>query len=550
MSATVSTVLPDDYYLRNFHELIRFVYQTYRSVLTDTEQTFFHDFESLPENARRLYIRLVCRSRTDFRLSKLSYAEIPDIVDAAESLSERGFLALDAVTDFDALMQLFTRDELIRELNLNTQRQLRRPELVEWIKENLTLDKVREALGQGERIVSVKHEAVFAVYRLCFFGNLYQDMTEFVLRDLGLTQFEPYIIDTETRAFQSREQLDAHIQYYLCQDAFASVEDASVDNLLEIHRSLPEIVPGDLNLRRRVERFSNQIARQLERVGEYETALTLYQAVQRPPSRERQARLLAANVSGEAALVLCRQILEAPIDEEEREFALQFGGRTAKKIKQDWSGLPAYQPEKLTLELDRTDQVEIAVAEALCENGQCYYTENTLFNAVFGLTFWDIVFAPVPGVFFNPFQSHPTDLFESGFHAQRSDAIARRFAETDSIEALTHRVKSTIELKDGIQNPFVYWRYLQPELIELALDRIPLDHWHAVFYRVLQDLRNHRSGFPDLIHFPESGGYQLVEVKGPGDKLQKNQIRWMRFFAERGIPHQVAYVSWSVDATA
>ena len=39
---------------------------------------------------------------------------------------------------------------------------------------------------------------------------------------------------------------------------------------------------------------------------------------------------------------------------------------------------------------------------------------------------------------------------------------------------------------------------------------------------MLADLRNNCSGFPDLILFRD-GQYELVEVKGPGDRLQINQ---------------------------
>ena len=67
----------------------------------------------------------------------------------------------------------------------------------------------------------------------------------------------------------------------------------------------------------------------------------------------------------------------------------------------------------------------------------------------------------------------------------------------------------------------------------------------ALFERLLSDLRYHRTGLPDLIHFPHDGGYRLIEVKGPGDRLQKNQQRWMAFFARQDIPHRVAQVSWA-----
>jgi hypothetical protein len=70
---------------------------------------------------------------------------------------------------------------------------------------------------------------------------------------------------------------------------------------------------------------------------------------------------------------------------------------------------------------------------------------------------------------------------------------------------------------------------------------------HAVFERILRDLRNHRSGFPDLVYFPPAGGYRLIEVKGPGDSLQNNQQRWMQHFQQHGIPHQLARVTWQAS---
>jgi len=174
----------------------------------------------------------------------------------------------------------------------------------------------------------------------------------------------------------------------------------------------------------------------------------------------------------------------------------------------------------------------------------CFYTENTLFNAVFGLVFWDIIYAPVAGVFFNPFQSAPADLYEPGFREQRAHLIHDRLAELDSVAALQRRVEACFHARSGIQNVFLAWRFLSWDLLELALLRIPLSHWLVVFERLLADLRSHRSGFPDLILFPAQGGYRLIEVKGPGDKLQKNQLRWMRFFHANGIPHEVAKVIW------
>jgi len=37
----------------------------------------------------------------------------------------------------------------------------------------------------------------------------------------------------------------------------------------------------------------------------------------------------------------------------------------------------------------------------------------------------------------------------------------------------------------------------------------------------------------------------LVEGKSPGDKLQKNQGRWMHYFSQHNIPHRVLHVKYS-----
>jgi len=94
-------------------------------------------------------------------------------------------------------------------------------------------------------------------------------------------------------------------------------------------------------------------------------------------------------------------------------------------------------------------------------------------------------------------------------------------------------------------NPLVNWQAIDLEILELALQRIPFGHWMRIFERILLDLRNNRAGFPDLVLFPAAGGYQLIEVKGPGDNLQKNQQRWMHYFAQHDIPHAIAKVRWT-----
>jgi hypothetical protein len=54
---------------------------------------------------------------------------------------------------------------------------------------------------------------------------------------------------------------------------------------------------------------------------------------------------------------------------------------------------------------------------------------------------------------------------------------------------------------------------------------------------------------PDLIQFwPGEQRYCMVEVKGPGDRLQDNQRRWLAFCAEHDMPVEVVRVQWEASA--
>ena len=164
-----------------------------------------------------------------------------------------------------------------------------------------------------------------------------------------------------------------------------------------------------------------------------------------------------------------------------------------------------------------------------------------MFNSVLGLLIWEAIFAPVEGAFYNPFQYRPSDFYHDDFVEKRQSIFKQIWSSINSNDDIRRRITECWQRKQGIANPLVDWYNLNLDIIELALQRITHPHWLALFER---HLRNNRAGFPDLIVFPPDYGYLLVEVKGPGDTLQKNQQRWMQYFAEQDIPHLVARVNW------
>jgi hypothetical protein len=134
------------------------------------------------------------------------------------------------------------------------------------------------------------------------------------------------------------------------------------------------------------------------------------------------------------------------------------------------------------------------------------------------------------------------------FRARRESQFARCFEQLDS-NAYRDTICHNFQHKQGIQSPFVFWGVMSEALLGIALDCLPPRHLKACFGRILSDIRANRCGLPDLVQFwPQERRYRLIEVKGPGDRLQDNQIRWLTFCAAQGIPVSVCHVSWLAAA--
>jgi hypothetical protein len=540
-------VLEHDYYLNNFLSLVRFVEKTYSSLLSQSEHDWLQAVLALNEPAQRLYIRLSARQASSFKLSKLRYDEIDSIDLAAKSLCDTGLAHAHPPGELTELLQAFTKPEIIKLLSLQDKRQLARADLLEYIiQENNEAHIV--SLQQADQWITVKGHAEYAIFKLCFFGNCYQDMSEFVLRDLGVFNYEPYRIDAQSKVFHTRDQLAAHLAYFDCADIFEQLDQSSPRELIDLAEQLPHAQKTDHQLLRRVDRLRNRIARQLERLDCLDEALGLYSQSDRVPARERRVRILAQQERFSEALVLCHEIKSCPLAEEELTFLDVMLPRLHKQLNMSASKVPRFRPVTVRVTLSKGDgRVEMVAQKFYSQYGECHYVENALINGVFGLFIWDIIFAPVSGVFYNPFQSAPADFYLPEFIAKRQTMLDERFLELQDSVQFAARVWENYESRRGIMNPLVNWRNLNDSLLTQALVKIPLHDWRSLFNRLLLDLRNHTSGLPDLILFPNSGSYELLEIKGPGDVIQSNQRRWMAYFNEHRIPYRVVHIKWAAE---
>lgn len=540
--------LPESYYLDNVTTLFDHVENVYADILETEQLAFLTGFRDLDEDSQKLYIRLLNRSGLWFRLSKLDYPEINAIPQTVLSLQQAGLLLVDTALEIEAIVGLFSKKELlVLHPEPGPLKNLKRHELEDYLFEESDQAFFNRLLD-SDSFIKIEQKNTYLLVQMVFFGNLNQSMTDFVLRDLGLYQFEDYRFDAESRPFTTKLEIE---QFWLLHELDSLVNLAEPDDtetLLLCFANLLENSKPESPIYRKAERLKYEIARQIERIGELDQALDLYQQCTLPPSRERIARIYHQQKNIESSMNMCRQIIDSPVDEAEVQFANEFSTRLVKRHRlKPIVEVRQYQPEIVDLELDHHDSVEQAVAEYYQlshPDQQCFYLENSLFNGVLGLLIWEAIFAPLHGAFYNPFQYRPSDFYTHDFVQRREDMFNRVWQSIQSNDDIWEIVSMRWAEKQGLMNPLVDWHSLSLDIIKLALQRIDHQHWLLIFERILNDLRNHRAGFPDLILFPADAGYKLVEVKGPGDKLQKNQQRWMAYFADHGIPHEVARVSW------
>ncbi len=546
--------LPVGYYLDNFLTILDFVDLEYEDLLNSDEKQFSRAFRSFTTDAQRLYVRFISRKGPRFRGDKLRYPEIGHIPGAAEELAKQEFIQIDGVVPAEELLALLTKPEIVefvaseRESDAASIRSLKREELVDFVLECVPEDDLRRYIHPRFRIYSPLKTQDVLIYRLLFFGNLHQDLTEFVLIDLGLYRYEKYQIDRSDRLFNSRQILDTTFSFIAMREEYHKAkEEKDTQGLVDIAERLPD-AQNEPTLLRLHDRTMCGIARELERNAMLHEALGLYERATRPPSRERRARILERLHQFDAAHDLCREILEKPYDEEELEFANRFAPKLAKKLGYEMSppGKISIPTDELVLSFSDDLPVEMAVLQYYEEQGvRGIYTENHLWKTLFGLAFWDIIFMPVRGVFFNRYQRGPVDLFSSAFRHQRAEAIGNRLEEILRSQSWPEEMLERYDEKQGTANYLVNWDALERQDLELSLQRVNRNHMVRIFDRFSRDVRGNKTGFPDLILFPDTAlGYELIEVKGPGDTLQSNQKRWMGYFAEWGIPFTVVTVEW------
>jgi hypothetical protein len=516
---------PEDYYQNNCRELFDFTLARYADLLPPDVARDVSAFLDASDDAQRLFARLLTRKGPNVRVDSLNYREIDDRAAALDELLASQLIIVRPDTAADEVLRLLKKDELAA-LWPRFSRKLRKSELLDGILGTYGDRQIRARVAEHHTWVAIARRDTWRLMRLLYFGHENQDWATFVLRDLGMTRYEAVSFDV--RQFADRSALSSYLNYRALNQYAHRVDEHPelIDCLLEVLTA-----PADTRFaeRRRCKALLH-IGRACERQAALETALDAYATVPRHPARERSVRVLAKLDRADECESLLNEIRREPLSEEEAQFADRFGKRNA-----------GYQPPTTVVDIDAPPvDVEAEALEMLIEEGGWgMHVESALVRTLTGLIYWDAMYAPIPGAFTNPFQTGPNDLTADDFVDVRAELIEAIEAETHDDDAFVARLLATAEAKHGITNALVHWRVVDEAPLEEVVTAMPVAHMRRLTQFFIRNLKERRSGLPDLFVAYGENDYELVEVKGPNDQLQPGQRVWFRHLGDLDIPARV-----------
>lgn len=563
--------IPPDYYWRYFRTVVDTALDQHGHLFSGDERAWIDALLALPRPCQQLYVRMFTRKGDLFRRSRLDYPEIGELDPVLGELGDAGFVRADPperLAEAETLARLTVPELRGMASRLGLDAGGRKPELLERLGE-VDGELRARLLGDVDRFLELRHPEPFLLAQVLFFGNRHQDQTAFVLVDLEFSAFEDYPISRSAPLFPRRDDLDEFLGAAARWDAgFERAEEADLDGLVELAEGALSSLDDRSELpphRRRVDpsRYDERLAvlagRELERAGEHGRAVELYGRL----LKVARGAARAARVADRMGLALRRadlspDLLEQPVQPwlasprlddisrhqvELRMFRLGLGDDPRKRLRRpevlEFDLEPAgHQGPKALYRLgDETLSVEEAVLRRLGYEGM--WCENVLYTTLFGLLFWEVVFAPLEGMFQHPFQDAPLDYRTEFFHPHRADLFAARGAalkdgDPERLVLDAHAAHAPRRCRG------VAWEALESQVLASAAVALG-PALVPILERIGRNPRRHRRGLPDLFLWRE-GGAMLVEVKGPGDQVFLEQALWHDFLLRAGVDVRLARV--------
>ena len=523
---------PQGYYAGHLAVVVRTVLKQYSDILAQNEIDFGQSILKLSNDAIRLFARLIGRKGSVILIDSLQYQEVDDRNSAIQELERLSLVETKGPVPADWVLARLKVSELKSTFPLVTPR-TPKALYIDCIACRYPDSRIRGSLEKTHGWLEIVCQSVLDLYLLLFFGNRSTDLSAFVVRDLGIIRYVSYPLNRTERQFRSRRELNHFLTLSKLSEDISIREESLTKRVLL--RSIEQLCEPFANrtLEHYRSRTLNQLGHLAERRKDLRTAIRAYRRSSSHPARERIVRILYRLRRFSAAKSMQNSISKTPWNLEEQQFARSFKKR--KKPEDAFESTEMYVESLPQLPIE-----QYALNELTSEGGNGWHLENSLPLMLFGLAYWEWIFAPIPGAFTNQFQTGPHDLFWPEFFSVRSKLY------TDPLESkrpISLHILENNRIKQGLANRLVNWSVFPQDTIAQIVEAMSEQQIRRLIGIVKRDLRQMRSGFPDLTIVYPQRTFEFVEVKGPNDQVQTNQRVWLNALANSGLPVRVVKFS-------
>lgn len=546
-----------------------------------------------------------------FRMSNISYPEIIDVQQAAKGLAEKGYICSVeeanhlCESDINDILNTLTVSEL-REIwcmiKKNCGRATKKQGLISSLLSSYTeglcpslSTMIMDKTGSCIRISSKAESLVWRTERL-FFLNGEQDLSSFLLVDLGKVKYPTYNCIISEPIFSNRrdllsfeeaievaqimdEALDANRSDVVlrcikiaesCVSTASPIQCSTSESVIRIHHLFTaswvysKVVTLGISFLEQERRYSDamnllkwllssftcdvrrgywtlRLSIDLEHLGCTDESLQV-----------AENGLLDPWVRAGSRMALQRRVLR--LGKPPRRWKVPSFHRSAlRKIPEVYvlgrplnSGLG----EKNRFYNEEGEQCgveQLALHYYAGEGGgwQGVHTESGIWLTIFGLLMWDVIYADVPNVFYTRFQNAPLDLGTDSFYTVRKSSIESHLQQIRDGMGEEFLIKSW-ETHIGTACRGINWERHSLDELRAAVTCVGGPYLASLCQLLAQDYRSWSSGMPDLLLWRFHGGYsgeaKLVEVKGPRDRLSEQQRAWLLLLMDCGFTIEVCKV--------
>ncbi|XP_062164516.1 fanconi-associated nuclease 1 homolog isoform X2 [Alnus glutinosa] len=600
-------------YQQNFCLLIHEVLRSNPHLFTDDEKNFMESFTSLSNDSQRLFVRLYLRKGPWFRMSHISYSEVLDPQEAVKGLSATGYIC--SVEDTDGLhdndikemLNLLTVSELrdilgkLKNCNHGTRKKNLIESLLSSYEDGLCPSLPSGILDKTGACIRISSKAESLIWRAekLFFLNSEQDLSAFLLVDLGIVKYPTYNCIISEQIFSGRDDLLAYeeaIEVAQLMDQALDGNDVelvlkcikiadfriSLSPTKAIKSSTSESVATFLSRFSALWVYSKVVSLGvsfLERERRYKDAINLLKWLLTCFTCDGRRGYWTLRLSINLEHIGCPNESLAVAEDGLQDPWVRAGSRMALQRRILRLGKPPrrWKTPSFSASIKRKiTEVHVQGRPLNCEMGmknrfygedgeQCgveqlalqYYagegggwqgvhTESGIWLTIFGLLMWDIIFSDVPNVFRTKFQTAPLDLENDSFYPARKSCIESHLQNIHSGMAEGILIMSW-ESHVGTACRGVNWTRHSLTELRAAVTCVGGPCLASLCRHLAQDYRSWSSGMPDLLLWRFHGEYRgeakLVEVKGPRDQLSEQQRAWLLFLMDCGFNTEVCKVS-------